>query len=48
LQQRLEKLRKYGLVDGALGETDGFDNYRLTRSGMAVVSMWHRQDAVAL
>jgi hypothetical protein len=48
LQRRLEKLRKYGLVDGALGETDGYDNYRLTRSGITVVSMWHRQDAVAL
>lgn len=48
LQRRLEKLRKYGLVDGALGETDGYDNYRLTRSGVAVVSMWHREDSVAL
>jgi hypothetical protein len=48
LQRRLEKLRKYGLIDGALGETDGYDNYRLTRSGAAVVSMWHRQDGVAL
>jgi hypothetical protein len=48
LQQRLEKLRKYGLVDGALGETDGFDNYRLTRSGAAVVSIWHRQGGVGL
>jgi hypothetical protein len=47
LQQRLEKLRKYGLVDGALGETDGYDNYRLTRSGAAIVSMWHREDSVA-
>lgn len=48
LQRRLEKLRKYGLLDGALGETDGYDNYRLTRSGITVVSMWHRQDGVAL
>ncbi|MDX1403560.1 MAG: hypothetical protein R3192_03430 [Woeseiaceae bacterium] len=48
LQQRLEKLRKYGLVDGALGETDGFDNYRLTRSGAAVVSMLHREHGFRL
>ncbi len=48
LQRRLEKLRKYGLVDSALGETDGYDNYCLTRSGMTVVSMWHRQDSFAL
>jgi hypothetical protein len=48
LQRRLEKLRKFGLVDGALGETDGFDNYRLTRSGAAVVSMWHREAGVSL
>ncbi len=48
LQKRLEKLRKYGLVDGALGETDGFDNYRLTRSGAAVVSMLHQQDGFRL
>jgi hypothetical protein len=48
LQRRLEKLRKYGLVDGALGETDGYDNYRLTRSGSMIVSMWHRQEQIAL
>lgn len=48
LQRRLEKLRRYGLVDSALGETDGYDNYCLTRSGMTVVSMWHREDSFAL
>lgn len=48
LQRRLEKLRRYGLVDSALGETDGYDNYCLTRSGMTVVSMWHREESVAI
>lgn len=43
IQRSLEKLRKYGLLDDAIGETDGFDNYRLSQSGAALMSMWHRQ-----
>ena len=47
VQRSLDKLRKYGLVDDVIGTTDGFDNYRLTRSGAAVLSMWHRAERVS-
>lgn len=46
VQRSLDKLRKYGLVDDMLGTTGGFDNYRLTRTGAALLSMWNRQDIV--
>jgi len=47
VQRSLDKLRKYGLVDDVIGTTDGFDNYRLTRCGAAVLSMWHRAERVS-
>jgi hypothetical protein len=47
VQRSLDKLRKYGLVDDVIGTTDGFDNYRPTRSGAAVLSMWHRAERVS-
>ena len=43
VQRSLDKLRKYGLVDDTIGTTDGFDNYRLTRSGAYLLSMWQRK-----
>lgn len=43
VQQSLDKLRSFGLIDHALGTTDGFDNYCLTRSGATLLSMWERQ-----
>ena len=43
VQQSLDKLRKYGLVDDTIGTTDGFDNYRLTRSGAYLLAMWQRK-----
>lgn len=42
VQQSLDKLRSYGLIDNAIGSTDGFDNYCLTRTGAAILSMWER------
>ena len=47
VQRSLDKLRKYGLVDDVIGATDGFDNYRLSPSGAAVLSMWHRGERVS-
>ena len=37
----LDKLRKHELVDSVIGATDGFDNYRLTPSGIALLAAWH-------
>lgn len=47
VQQSLDKLRSYGLIDDAIGSTDGFDNYCLTRSGAALLSMWQQHGRVA-
>lgn len=47
VQQSLDKLRSYGLIDDAIGSTDGFDNYYLTRSGAALLSMWQRHGRIA-
>jgi hypothetical protein len=43
VQRSLNKLRKYGLVDDTIGTTDGFDNYRLTRSGAYLLAVWQRK-----
>jgi hypothetical protein len=43
VQRSLDKLRKYGLVDDTSGTPDGFDNFRLTRSGAYLLSMWQRK-----
>ncbi len=43
VQRSLDKLRKYGLVDDTSGTPDGFDNFRLTRSGAYLLSMSQRK-----
>jgi len=43
VQRSLDKLRKYKLVDSVIGETDGFDNYRLTESGVHLAASWLRE-----
>lgn len=43
IQRSLEKLKNYGLLANASGATDGYDNYQLTPSGAALMSMWERQ-----
>lgn len=43
IQRSLEKLKHYGLVSNSSGTTDGYDNYQLTPSGAALMSMWQRE-----
>ena len=45
IQQSLDKLSRNRMLSSAIGSTDGFDNYRLTDSGAAFVSMWQRQES---
>jgi len=42
VQSSLEKLTVNMMLERALGSTDDYDNYRLTRAGAAFVSMWQR------
>jgi hypothetical protein len=43
VQQSLEKLRKYRMLDIATGSSDGFDNYRVSRSGFLFLKSWQQQ-----
>lgn len=45
IQSRLEKLRQSNMLRTVIGTTEGFENYGLTESGLAFVSMWQRQQA---
>lgn len=45
IQRSLEKLSRNKMLDHAIGSTDGFDNYRLTDSGVAYITMWQRQQS---
>ena len=45
VQRSLDKLSKNKLLASVIGSTDGFDNYRLTDSGLAFMAMWERQQA---
>ena len=45
VQKSLDKLSKNKLLASVIGSTDGFDNYRLTDSGLAFMAMWQRQQA---
>ncbi len=47
VEESLEKLRQYGLVDDAATAAGGFRNYCLTRSGAALLAMWKRQGVVS-
>jgi len=42
VQSSLEKLTVNMMLERALGSTDDYENYRLTRAGAAFVSMWQR------
>ncbi len=46
VQESLEKLKQYGLVDDGAAAAGGFRNYCLTRSGAALLAMWQRQGIV--
>lgn len=43
VQRSLDKLRQYKLVDNVIGDTDGFENYRLTESGIHLAASWLRE-----
>ncbi len=43
VQRSLDKLSKMKMLDFVIGSTDGFDNYRLTQSGAAFVTLWQRK-----
>ena len=43
VQQSLDKLRKYRMLDIATGSSDGFDNYHVSRSGFLYLKSWLRQ-----
>ena len=45
VQRSLDKLSKNKLLASVIGSTDGFDNYRMTDSGLAFMAMWERQQA---
>lgn len=45
IQQSLDKLSRNNMLKSAIGSTDGFDNYRLSETGAAFVSMWQRRES---
>jgi len=44
VQQSLDKLRKYQMLDVVIGSSDGYDNYRVSPSGSAFLASWLRQE----
>lgn len=42
IQRSLDKLRKNKVLEYVIGSTDGFDNYRLSQMGTAIVASWQR------
>ena len=47
IQRSLNKLSEKKLLDGVIGSTDGFDNYRLSQSGSHFVATLRRNDGNA-
>lgn len=45
VQKSLDKLRNNKMLDSVIGSTDGFDNYRVSDSGLAYMAMLQRQQA---
>ncbi|MDH3362362.1 MAG: hypothetical protein OEM50_05440 [Gammaproteobacteria bacterium] len=43
IQRSLSKLSRNKLLDGVIGSTDGFENYRLSQSGSHYVAMLHHE-----
>lgn len=43
VQRSLEKLCRNHMVANVIGNTDGYENYRLTDSGLSYLAMWQRQ-----
>ena len=46
IQHRLENLMHHQMVQSVIGSTDGYENYRLTDSGLAFITMMQRQARV--
>lgn len=46
IQHRLENLTQNHMLRSVIGSTDGYDNYRLTDSGLAFITMMGRQARV--
>ena len=46
IQHRLDNLLQHQMVRSAIGSTDGYENYRLTDSGLAFITMMQRQARV--
>jgi hypothetical protein len=46
IQHRLDNLTHYHMLRSVIGSTDGFENYRLTDSGLAFITMMQRQARV--
>lgn len=46
IQHRLDNLAQYHMLRTVIGSTDGFENYRLTDSGLAFITMLQRQARV--
>ena len=47
IQHRLDNLAQNHMLRSIIGSTDGFDNYRLTDSGVAFITMMQRQARVS-
>lgn len=47
VQRRLDKLTHNQMLRTVMGSTDGYDNYRLTDSGLTFITMMQRQARVA-
>lgn len=45
VQDRLEKLARNHMLSSVISSTDGYENYRLTDSGLALIAMCERQAA---
>jgi DNA-binding MarR family transcriptional regulator len=45
IQDRLDKLAENHMLNSVMGSTDGYENYRLTDSGLALIAMCERQAA---
>ncbi len=47
IQRRLEKLSQNQMLRSVIGSTEGYDNYRLTDSGLTFITMMQRQARVS-
>jgi hypothetical protein len=43
VQRSVDKLRRNRMLDTVIGNTDGYDNFRLSPSGATFIAMWQRR-----